>query len=230
MERRDGEERGELTSTMAMRAGCSEVDERRLTTAIARRVGIDHGTARREEVLRNGVDGREHGEVATRSWARKLGTRAKNLCVWRGKSAQRAVLGRRTAASCVLARRPHWVVAAAGTPRDACAQRTPGRAAGHGRAAWAGAWRWLGCLARLGWHAWAWPRRAWAHEGGAGAVGRAGGEKGMLGRAGGGGGREGGRGRLGRPRWAREERWAEFYFFLFFLFSIYFSLTLCANK
>jgi hypothetical protein len=47
------------------------------------------------------------------------------------------------------------------------------------------------------------------------------------------GGMRRGRGRLGRPRWAREERWAEFYFsfsFLFFLFSIYFSLTLCANK
>jgi hypothetical protein len=158
-ERRDEEERGKLTSTMAMRAGCSEVGERRLTTAVARRVGIDHGAARREEVLRNGVDGREHGEVATRSWARKLGTQAKNLCVWRGKSAQRAVLGRRTAASCVLARGPHWVVAAAGAPRAACAQRTPGRAASHGRAAWAGAWRWLGCLVRLGWRSWAWPRR-----------------------------------------------------------------------
>jgi hypothetical protein len=81
--------------------------------AVARRVGIDHGAARCEEVLRNGVDGWEHGEVAggvtTRSWARKLGTRAK-------KSAQRAVVLRefRVAGSiweetlCFQAHGSHW--------------------------------------------------------------------------------------------------------------------------
>jgi hypothetical protein len=64
------EERGrELTSTARrLQAGRSEVGERRLTTAVARRAGIDHGAARRGEALCNGVDGREHGEVATRSW------------------------------------------------------------------------------------------------------------------------------------------------------------------
>jgi hypothetical protein len=69
-----GERGREITSTARRhRAGRSEVGERRLTTAVARRAGIDHGAARRGEALCNGVGGREHGEVATRSTSEKTG-------------------------------------------------------------------------------------------------------------------------------------------------------------
>jgi hypothetical protein len=127
--------------------------------------------------------------------------------------------------------RAQAVAAAAGVhalrARNARLDVRPGLGRGAGWAAsrgWAGA-RGLGRGAELGRTARAGPRgRSWRG-------GPSGGEKGMLGRAGGGGeGREGERGRLGRPRWAREGSWATFPFSFFFLFSIYFSLTVCANK
>jgi hypothetical protein len=262
-EREDGEGergRGELTSTARrLRAGRSEVGERRLTTAVARRVGIDHGAARCEEVLRNGVDGREHGEVAggvaTRSWARKLGTRAK-------KSAQRAVVlwEFRVAGSiweetlCFQARGSHWRRRQQRTMRGRACWARARRAAGRWASSrvlaglatpasvhWATGARWrsrpragklgrlartaLGCLrswaatlaaGRAGLHGARGPTREglarWAERG-----------ENERGKGGGWAGRDG-PGRRGGLNTISP------FLFFFFLFSIYFSLTLCANK
>jgi hypothetical protein len=190
-ERENGERergRGELTSSMALRAGCSEVGERRLTTAVARRVGIDHGAARREEVLRNGVDGREHDEVVgekTGHSGEKSMRLARKICAAGGSGKTNSGIlrpgawaplgsgGGRRSTRCVRATHA-WTC---GWPRSCglgwgVALAELPRAAGLAR---------VGLAMARSWAA----RRVRAHEGGAGVVGRAGGEKGMLGRAGG---------------------------------------------
>jgi hypothetical protein len=212
-ERENGERergRGELTSTMAMRAGCSEVGERKLTTAVARRVGIDHGAARCEEVLRNGVDGREHDEVATRSrrgrgrenWAsgEKSVRLARKICAAGGSGKTNSGLLRPGA----------WAPLGSGGGRRStrCVRATHAWTCGWPRSCGLGWGVALAGLARVGW-----PRR------GAGSHGARGPTREELARW-----AERGEGMLGRPRWAREERWAEFYFSFYCSFLSLFYL------
>jgi hypothetical protein len=176
--------------------------------AVARRVEPDHGAARREEALRRGVDGREHDEVTGEVAGEGTGHSGGKTVRLAKQTARRAVLRRRTVASCVLARGPHWVVAAAGVEPlravrgrgRACRRRPPrGRALARrgalraaGRAAWAAVAAGLPCwlLARVGW-GWL---AGWAERGaglarwllaraggrGAGALGRRGGKLGWA--------------------------------------------------
>jgi hypothetical protein len=204
---------------------------------VARRAGIDHGAARRGEALRKGVDGQEHGEVAMRSWARKLGTRAKNSCVWRGKNCVAGGSGKTNGSNL---RPGTWAPMSSGggrrwnRPTRGVRARTQGarhlgcqaRAAGLPRGSWA-CWP----LARAQARGARGPAEALARELGRDARGPARGRR-CGGPSGGEKEGEGGAGtvgRLGQGRAAGLKSVFPFLFF-FFLFSIYFSLTLCANK
>jgi hypothetical protein len=235
--------RGGLTSAArTMTAAAGRGTPATGTQRAGARRGSGGGSARRSS------DGRELRRGSRVFVARKLGNGWKKSCATGEENCARAVssleirtgvsIWKKHSAHQLLTRGPGWAaaVAALHALRALCAHnaRVLGQALARAET-WA-AWlpRRVGCQAS--WAAGACgPRGCLRAGGGGGEAGAMGWLAGWAERGAGlsGGKGERGKGRLGRPSWAREGvglKSISLFFSFFFLFSIYFSLTLCANK